>query len=286
MKAGRDTKQRVIPGFIYFGRPPVMIAFLYLFLIPFFFHNEATGILYSGQSPEHQTPVRPEGGDNDAINVSSIPTPLDFSRTVPEEGSFSDWVRRLPLKKGLEVMDYRGHRVHTGFDSIFAVIDKPLLFDQNLEQCADFAMRLWADYHKETDQLETLTLFEYDGTGKPFRTSGQSYNEFLRTAFAFSNSYSLKAGCAEVDPENVGPGDLIVQNERGGIGHVSMILDECRSEDGRRLYLIGYSYMPAQEFHIEKAGDEYGKDGWFSMEGYYRYLADHLDLGTPVLRRF
>jgi hypothetical protein len=79
---------------------------------------------------------------------------------------------------------------------------------------------------------------------------------------------------------------MIVQNENGGIGHVSMIMDACKNEKGEELYLIGYSFMPAQEFHIEGARPEYGKDGWFSIEGYYRYLADYLDLGKPVLRRF
>lgn len=44
--------------------------------------------------------------------------------------------------------------------------------------------------------------------------------------------------------------------------------------------------MPAQEFHVEYASEGYGSGGWFSLEGYYRYLKEYIDLGTPVLRRF
>ena len=79
---------------------------------------------------------------------------------------------------------------------------------------------------------------------------------------------------------------MFIQNERGGIGHVSVVLDVCRTEQGNKLFLVGYSYMPAQEFHIEKAGNQYGRDGWFTLEGYNQYLADNLNYGKPVLRRF
>ena len=82
------------------------------------------------------------------------------------------------------------------------------------------------------------------------------------------------------------PGDMIVQNRNGGIGHASVILDVCESKKGEKLYLIGYSFMPAQEFHIEKAEEKYGRDGWFTIEGYFRYLSEFLDFGEPVLRRF
>ena len=81
------------------------------------------------------------------------------------------------------------------------------------------------------------------------------------------------------------PGDCIVQNDDGGIGHVSMILSSCHNAAGDIYYLIGFSFMPAQEFHIENAM-QFGKDGWFTLHGYYEFLKNHLDLGEPVLRRF
>ena len=44
--------------------------------------------------------------------------------------------------------------------------------------------------------------------------------------------------------------------------------------------------MPAQQFHIERADDRYGKEGWFTLEGYEQYLRENLNYGDPVLRRF
>ena len=79
---------------------------------------------------------------------------------------------------------------------------------------------------------------------------------------------------------------MIVQNETGGIGHVSIVMNVAASEGKPDLYLIGFSFMPAQEFHIERASARYGVGGWFTMDGFQRFLKDRLDLGEPVLRRF
>ena len=129
-----------------------------------------------------------------------------------------------------------------------------------------------------------------------------SYREFLYNAFAYTNSHSLKQG--GVDPVSESPlperdqvnaprpGDMIVQNDTGGIGHVSMIVDECEDFDGNRLYLVGFSFMPAQEFHIERApsfdihGKSFGKESWFTYEGYIEFVNRYYPYGTPVLRRF
>jgi hypothetical protein len=162
----------------------------------------------------------------------------------------------------------------------------PLLFKSELEQCADYCMRFWAEYHKDMNKLDSLYLFDYSGNKKKFKNSEKTYTGFLNWAFSFSNSYSLKRGCKKISKNELVPGDIIVQNEGGGIGHASVIMDVCKSEEGKKLYLIGYSFMPAQEFHIEKAASSRGTEGWFTIEGYFDYLSDYIPLGDPVLRRF
>jgi hypothetical protein len=119
-----------------------------------------------------------------------------------------------------------------------------------------------------------------------YSSSGKSWTGFLKWAFSYSNSYSLKKGCLPIQETDVIPGDMFVQNSDGGIGHVSMVVDMAESKDGKKLYCIGFSFMPAQEFHIEKASDNYGQGGWFTLQGFYQYLDDFLAMGKPVLRRF
>jgi hypothetical protein len=224
--------------------------------------------------------------DTSPIIKNKIPLPSGYQRIAYPQDSFSSWVQDLPLKTESVIIDYRGHIIESGFYKVFGVVRMPIMFKSDLEQCADFAMRFWAEFHKETGKLDKLFLFDYSGNKKYFKNSGQSYEGFLKRAFANTNSHSLKKGCVPVSEDDIMPGDLFVQNESGGVGHVSVIMDICEAKDGKRLYLVGYSFMPAQEFHIEKATDEYGIDGWFTLEGYKKYLRDHLDYGEPVLRRF
>ncbi len=217
---------------------------------------------------------------------NNIPVPGGYSRETYSGGSYSDWVQNLPLKDRPVILNYQGQVIESGFYNVGGVVRMPLLFRSDLEQCADFAMRFWAEYHRSMGKLNQFYLFDYNGRKKRFKQSGQSFNKFIKSAFANTNSHSLKKGCVPVESSQLRPGDMFIQNERGGIGHVSVILDVGRSKEGKKLFLIGYSFMPAQEFHIERAKEEYGIEGWFTLQGYYRYLKDFLDFGVPVLKRF
>jgi len=217
---------------------------------------------------------------------NSISVPKGYQRESYPQGVYSNWLQNLKLKSSKAILNYQGHIVESDFYNVFGVVQMPLLFRADLEQCADFAMRFWAEYHKAEGKLNTLFLFDYNGRKVDFGNSGKTYTQFLRSAFANTNSHSLKSGCKAISANELRPGDMFVQNERGGIGHVSIIMDLCRSQEGKELMLVGYSFMPAQEFHIEKAEDRYGIQGWFTREGYERYLADHLNYGRPVFRRF
>lgn len=215
-----------------------------------------------------------------------IVVPGGYKQIKYREGGFSSWVQNLPLKGSNLIKAYDGSSINSGFYNVFFVVDMPLLFKRNIEQCADYCMRFWAEYHKDVKKLQKLYLFDYSGKKRYFRKSQRQFYDFLKWAMIYSNSYSLKRGCIAVSKENIMPGDMIVQNKGGGIGHVSMVLNVCKNDNGGKLYLIGFSYMPAQEFHIEKATSEYGKGGWFTYEGYYKLLEKYFNYGKPVIRRF
>lgn len=222
----------------------------------------------------------------DARCVRDIPAPAGYSRIAYPSDSFMAWLKNLPLKKDNRVISHNGAEVRGRSYNIFAVIDMPLLFKADLEQCADFCMRFWAEYHAAAKSLDRLYLFDYSGGKRYYGAENTSFVDFLRNSFAYSNSFSLLKGCVLVADGEARPGDMFVQNETGGVGHVSMIVDACENAAGDTLYLVGFSYMPAQEFHLEKAPDRYGKAGWFTFEGYRRFLADYYNYGPPCMRRF
>ena len=223
--------------------------------------------------------------------VRGLPIPGGYDRVTYPEGSYSRWLQDAPLKatKTIRLYDGRTYSEGSNWYNIAAVLGLPLLFDRDLEQCADFAMRLWAEYHAATDKLDQLHLYNYDGTKNRLTSDAKGYRNFLRLAMANSNSYSIKTGARKVAAADLRAGDMFVQNENGGIGHVSVIVDVAKSKEAGRpdLYRVGFSFMPAQEFHIETATDEHGKDGWFTREGFEKLLSERLgSLGRPVLRRF
>jgi Domain of unknown function (4846) len=218
--------------------------------------------------------------------ASRIPAPDGYVRKSFPKGSFSSWVQSLSLKNTNQILFYDGTALRNEHFNIFAVVNMPMLFRSDLEQCADYCMRFWAEYHKSMNTLDKLYLFDYNGNRKMFSSSGKSYNAFLKWSFSYANSHSLQKGCAEVREGDAVPGDMFVQNDNGGVGHASMIVDMAESPEGKKLYLIGFSFMPAQEFHIEKAMDKYGTGGWFTVEGFSNFLDDYLPVGKPVLRRF
>ena len=220
--------------------------------------------------------------------VMDIPAPVGYERKSYPAGSFSGYFRRLPLKPDISIYQWDGQKVRGVLYNVYAVVDKPLLFKSDLEQCADFAMRYWADYHKGRGDLNHLYLFDYHGSKKYFSESGKTFNAFLKWHMAYSNSYSIKKGARAIAADQLDPGDMFVQNTDGGIGHVSIIVDAAADQNGKRVYLIGYGFIPAQEFHIEKAKRGFGKDGWFTHSGYVKYLSEFpfKRYGPPVLRRF
>ncbi len=219
-------------------------------------------------------------------NVNEIFVPQSYSIVKYAPGTYSNWIQYLPLKPNKIITSYKGETVNNDIYNIFAVVNMPLLYIQDLEQSADYCLRFWSEYHQQMNKLDELYLLDYNGNKKLFKQSNRAFNVFLRSAMLNTNSYCIKNGCDSISESDLKPGDMIVQNEGSGIGHVSVIMNICKSEKSEYLYLIGFGNRPAQEFHIEKAMDAYGKQGWFTISGYREFLKNNLDLGTPVFRRF
>ncbi len=221
--------------------------------------------------------------------IGDIPPPAGFARVDLSATSYGHYLRSLPLKSEQSIKLHTGDTLSEQDYNTLAVLAAPLLFEEDLEQCADFAMRLWADFLKSRNQLNQLALFDFNGRKRPFSGSGKTYKEYLKWHMAFSNSYSLKLGAEQAGSlENASAGDMIVQNDSdGGIGHVSLVLDQAVNSFGVSVYLVGYSFMPAQEFHVEAAQAGMGFEGWFTAAGMREYFGTVFgSFGQPSLKRF
>lgn len=222
-------------------------------------------------------------------SVGDLPVPQGYARAEVDDTSFTHYLRTIPVRQDGQIKLWNGSTLPSNTYDSLAVLDIPLMFDEDLEQCADFTMRLWAEYHRESSQLNKLALFDFYGRAKPYSSAGKSFRDYLHWHMSYSNSYSIRLGANTVSSlQELRAGDMFVQNDsEEDIGHVSMVIDEVTDEHGNKLFLIGYSYMPAQQFHIERAPEELGASGWFTAEGYQHYAELQFGaFGNVELRRY
>ncbi len=155
------------------------------------------------------------------------------------------------------------------------------------QECADAWIRLRAEYLWSIDRKDRIAFRLTDGSLSTWarwaagerprvklpRTtwvkathpdaSRSSFRAFLHHVMTYAGTLSLSRDLPTQSLAKLAPGDLLVQG--GSPGHAVVILDLATHPDGRRLVLLGQSYMPAQEFHVLKnlSGREYSP--WFEI---------------------
>ena len=188
--------------------------------------------------------------------------------------SFATWLRGLPLKPaGAPVLLYNGapkfrQDVHA------AVIDIDV-GARDLQQCADAAMRLRAEWLYATHRPGEIA-FNDTGSAKPIafsrwaagdrpRPSGRrspgraarrrmpsyaSFRRYMDTVFTWAGTHSLERELTAVPLADIAPGDLFI---KGGFpGHAVLVADVARSAAGETRFLLLQSFMPAQQIHVLK----------------------------------
>ncbi|HEY2745609.1 MAG TPA: DUF4846 domain-containing protein [Polyangia bacterium] len=185
----------------------------------------------------------------DTLEARLAPPP-GATRVAVADGSFGDFLRRLPLKpRGAAVHLYDG-TLKARQDVHAAVVDLDVP-PRDLQQCADAVMRLWAEYR----YARGASIAFHPDPGKP-RTLAfdarshdrRAFTRWLIKVFADAGSASLAAELHSRGGGAVEPGDVLIQG--GYPGHAVLVLDVAVDGSGRRWLLLGQSYMPAQEFHV------------------------------------
>ena len=192
------------------------------------------------------------------------------------DGSFGAWLRALPLlPSGAAVLSFDGRKIDATWAQ--AVVDLDV-GSKDLQQCADSAIRLYAEYRRWSGDIDNLSFHATSGDPLPWKryangerptvvknrihwqhqakpsSSAASFRAWLDRVFVWAGSRSLALDTIAVDV--VVPGDLLVVG--GSPGHVLLILDVAVGAEGSQpQWLIGQGYMPAQSFHVL---------GWFGID--------------------
>ncbi len=216
-----------------------------------------------------------------------IRPPAGFERIPMTKGSFGEWLRYLPLKEeGAAVHLYNGQL--KDIQSVHHAVVDIDTGTKNLQQCADAVMRLRAEYHFSRKDFSVIH-FNYtsgdevsfdrwrkgerpvvQGNKVRWKNSGRvsddypNFKSYLQQIFTYAGTASLTKELLPADIREVQPGDVFIQG--GFPGHAVLVLDVATNEHGKRLFLLGQSYMPAQEFHILKNPTNETISPWYDAD--------------------
>ena len=235
-----------------------------------------------------------------------ITVPDGYERVASTPGSFADWLRKLPLKKGNPpIRYYNGQEKHMQ-EAHYAVVDIDV-GDRDLQQCADAVIRFRAEYLYAAGRNDSIA-FDFTSGDKyryidwlsgrtpvitgdkvswqegPARENNRAnFREYLDIIFMYAGSYSLSKELVKVtDPESLQIGDIFI---RGGFpGHAVIIVDAAQNiRTGQKKFLIAQSYTPAQDIHIIKL---FFGDPWFNVSLAGRLWTLEWVFKSEDLRRF
>ncbi len=194
--------------------------------------------------------------------------PHGGQRITADEGSFSAWLRGLPIRLDRKkVLSYSGRTIAAPAEAI-VVLD---VGSKDLQQCADTVLRLHAEYlwsagradeagyHFTSGDLSTYAQW-VEGerfvprgarverrAGSPRAKDHTSYRNWLEQLFIYAGTLSLDHDSDTVSGD-FQPGDFFV--DPGSPGHAIIILDVAITKDGKPVALVGQGFTPAQELHV------------------------------------
>jgi len=201
-----------------------------------------------------------------------FPVPAGYRRVPAQEQSYAHWLRHLPVRTDrIQVLSYRGRPLQRS-SAALVLLD---VGKRDLQQCADSAIRLHAEYlysrglakrarYHFTSGQETRwdkwlagERFVIDGrrvkrvAGRRRAKSHATYRKWLSQVFIYAGTRSLRLDSNAVGDDDIKGGDFLVHP--GGPGHAVVILDVAQNEAGDRIGLIGQGFMPAEDFHVLRA---------------------------------
>ncbi len=237
-------------------------------------------------SLDEETGIRKSLLQTDGKTLQSrILVPGGYRRIVCKKGSFGEYLRDYPLKKhGKPVLLYNGEE--KGNQEAHAAVFKLPIEKEDLQQCADSVMRMYAEYFWETGQKERIQFHFVDGflaeytkwrdgyriqagdssswvKSANYNDSYSNFKKFMRIVFAYAGTLSMEEEAKKIPLKKLQIGDIFIKG--ASPGHVVMVVDVCEDKDGKKAFLLAQGYMPAQEFQLLK-NPLHQEDLWYYQE--------------------
>lgn len=235
-----------------------------------------------------------------------IAPPDSYKRVAADDGSLAAFLRTYLMKEDKSpVLLYDGRK--KGNQKVHAAVFALPIEPEDLQQCADSVMRVYAEYFWHGGRYERIVfhftngfLAEYSKWRDGYRIkvngnnvtwekqagyddSYECFQKYLRIVFSYAGTLSMEAESKETDLENLAVGDIFIKG--GSPGHVVMIVDVCEDAQGKKAFLLGQGYMPAQEFHVLTNPKHDGNPWYYEDEVEYPFATPEYTFEKGSLRR-
>ena len=216
--------------------------------------------------------------------VLDIVTPAGYKRTHVPGNTFSEWLRKIRLKKDSRVFLHNG-QLKQNQNVQFAVLDIPV-GKRDLQQCADAVMRLRAEYLLDNNKIDDISFADNNGKKYTYTlTSAESFENYLQKVFTYCGTLSLERQMQTVNEfQTMRAGDVFIQG--GSPGHAVIVVDMAVDTNGKKAYLLAQSYMPAQDIHILKNPMNPGLSPWYELKSNSLILTPEWTFKPSHLRRW
>jgi len=198
-------------------------------------------------------------------SINEIPLPTGFTRLKETNGSFSDWLEKVPLKENKTVYQFDG-KAKANQSAQFAVVDISV-GNKDLQQCADAVMRLRAEYLFAVKKYEAIHFIDNEGKDYQFKPpfTSDHLQQYLQGVFGMCGTASLSKQLKSISIHAMQPGDVMI---RGGFpGHAVIVMDVAINHSGEKIYLLAQSYMPAQDIHLLVNPNDKRLSPWYLVSG-------------------
>lgn len=248
--------------------------------------------------------IVPEGN---TIETRFNPLP-GFRRLDADAASYSAFLRKSPLKPhGSPVLYYNGKEKDN--HGVYAAVLAMDIGTRDLQQCADAVMRLRAEYLFTCGQAAQIHFNLTNGFRADFSMWMQGYRisvrgrqagwvkstaaaadykalrGFLDFVFTYAGSLSLSGELKPVAWEDMQPGDVLIIG--GSPGHAETVMDMAVNAQGRKVFLLSQSYMPAQDIQILHNPSDPDISPWYELhKSPYTVRTPEYDFSTSNLKRW
>lgn len=207
-----------------------------------------------------------------ASNIVEIKTPPGYDRVSLKEDSFGAYLRSIKTKRGKRIVHLFNGDKKPFQGAQFVILDIDI-GKKDLQQCADSAMRLWAEHLFKQKKYKKIH-FNFLSDGKPrfyvqYAKDDRSYETFRKYmdwVFQYANTASLYHELETIQRKNLTMGDVFIQKGRP-FGHAVIVVDMAKHRStGEKIFLIAQSFMPAQEIHVLKNYNNQSLNPWYSLD--------------------